>query len=102
MIKLISEEVLTLSEAARQPFLPRRRNGKRPHVATIYRWAQVGIRGIRLETLRVGGSLCTSKEALQRFCEQLTVSDDKKSNHGVLPSTTEPNGPEKELERKGV
>jgi hypothetical protein len=29
------------------------------------------VRGIRLEVIRVGGTLCTSVEALQRFFERL-------------------------------
>ncbi len=70
MIDLATEQVVSLSEASKR--LPRRRKGKRPHVATLYRWAVRGVRGVRLETLRVGGTLCTSLEALQRFCEQCT------------------------------
>ena len=69
MINLTSESVLSLTEAAKA--LPRRRAGKRPHVATLYRWASRGLRGVKLETLQVGGTLCTSTEALQRFFERL-------------------------------
>ncbi len=58
MIDLIAEQVVSLTEATIH--LPRRREGKRPHVATLYRWASHGIHGVRLETLRVGGTLCTS------------------------------------------
>jgi hypothetical protein len=72
MIDIRRESILTLSEAARHPSLPRRRHGQTPHPATLFRWAQRGIRGIRLETIRIGGSLCTSVEALQRFFEELT------------------------------
>ena len=70
MIDLQAETVLSLSEATGH--LPRRRAGKRPHVATLYRWASEGVQGVKLDTLRVGGTLCTSLEALQRFCEQCT------------------------------
>ena len=70
MIDISSEAVVTLTEATKH--LPARRKGKRPNVATLYRWAQVGVRGVRLETLQVGGTKCTSLEALQRFCERLT------------------------------
>ena len=68
MISLAKEQVLTLNDAAKR--LPRRRGGKRPHIATLYRWAQSGVRGVQLEVLRVGGTLCTSVEALQRFAER--------------------------------
>ena len=71
MIDISQENVITLAEATRR--LPRRRKGKRPHVATLYCWVDRGIRGIHLEAIRVGGTLCTSVEALQRFCERLSA-----------------------------
>lgn len=73
MIELENENVLTLTEAAAR--LPRRRAGKRPHVATLYRWALHGLHGVKLETLQIGGTMCTSLEAVQRFCEALTTRD---------------------------
>ena len=72
MIEFGTEAILTLKQAAAQ--LPHRRRGSRPHVATLYRWAQRGLRGVRLETIQVGGTLCTSVEALQRFFEALGQS----------------------------
>ena len=75
MIDITTEEVVSLSEAAKLKCLPRRRKGKRPHVATLYRWAQRGFNGVTLETLQVGGTLCTSIEALQRFFDRLSESD---------------------------
>ena len=70
MIDLNCEDVVSLTEAT--SLLPRRRRGKKPHIATLYRWALHWVRGVKLETLQVGGTLCTSKEALQRFCERLS------------------------------
>lgn len=65
---LYDESIMTFSEAART--LPRI-DGKRVHASTIWRWAQRGIRGIRLETRRVGGRFFTSREALERFTRAL-------------------------------
>jgi hypothetical protein len=65
MIDISVETVLTFTEAAAR--LPRRRRGKKPHIATLYRWAERGLKGVRLETIQVGGTCCTSIEALQRF-----------------------------------
>jgi hypothetical protein len=76
MIDISSEQVVTLSEATTH--LPRRRRGKRPNIATLYRWAQSGVKGIRLETICVGATRCTSVEALQRFCEGVTAAADGK------------------------
>lgn len=70
MIDIAKEQVLTLSDATM--YFPRRRRGKHPAVQTLYRWAIEGLRGIQLETIRVGGTLCTSLEACQRFCNALT------------------------------
>ena len=83
MIDLTNEQVLSLTDAAK--ILPRRRAGKRPHVATLYRWASRGLRGVKLETIQVGGTLCTSREAVQRFCEQLSESD---ATPSPTPSST--------------
>lgn len=67
-IDLIAEDVFPLSAAPDR--LPRRRGGKKIHRATIYRWVKDGLNGVRLETLRLGGGLYTSMEALQRFADR--------------------------------
>ena len=66
MIDLATETVVTLTEATN--YLPRRRGGKKVSPSTLYRWKDDG-----LETLQVGGTLCTSIQALQRFCERLSA-----------------------------
>ena len=38
-----------------------------PHISTIWRWVNRGCRGVKLETLLIGGKRFTSHEALQRF-----------------------------------
>ena len=70
-INIASERILTLTEAAK--LVPRRRRGKATHVGTLYRWADPGLHGVKLEVIRVGGTLCTSVEALQRFFDRLTA-----------------------------
>jgi len=70
MIDISTEEVLTFSEACKR--IPSRRRGKAPNIATLYRWTNQGIRGVRLEYVMVGGTRCTSVEALQRFFDRLT------------------------------
>ena len=71
MIDIVTEKVLRFAEAANH--IPRRRAGKKTNVSTFYRWAQPGIRGIKLETIYVGATRCTSVEALQRFFDALTA-----------------------------
>lgn len=71
-IDITSEQVVTLAEATQH--VPRRRGGKYPHFATLWRWATRGCRGVVLETIMVGGTRCTSVEALQRFFDALTAA----------------------------
>ena len=69
-IDALSEDLLTLNEAA--CYCPRRRQGKKPHVSTLHRWATRGSRGVILETLETPSGRCTSKQALRRFFDALT------------------------------
>lgn len=74
-IDVFSEHVVGFREAVTR--LPRVRDGRKMHVATLYRWAKTGKSCpdgsvVRLETIKIGSSTCTSLEALQRFFERLT------------------------------
>ena len=70
MIDSASESLISLAQAADE--LPRRRRGRKTHVSTLYRWAMAGCRGVVLESIQIGGTRCTSREALQRFFERLS------------------------------
>src|SRR5258708_921780 len=72
MIDTTNETILPLSQAADE--LPRRRRGRKTNVSTLYRWSIAGCRGVRLETIQIGGTRCTSREALQRFFERLSMA----------------------------
>ena len=74
MIDTNSEQLLTLIAASKH--LPHGRAGKSVHVATLHRWAsRGGVRGVRLETVRIGGIRYTSAEALERFIAQCSADD---------------------------
>lgn len=95
-----SETVISLANAPRD--LPRRRRGKKPHVSCLYRWTKTGCRGVILESIQVGGTRCTSKEALARFFEALTRAD---SERPAPPPSRRHRGAadaERELERQGI
>ncbi|WP_437229290.1 DUF1580 domain-containing protein [Planctomicrobium sp. SH661] len=83
MIDLKTENVLSMTDATKQ--LPTRRRGKRIAVSTLYRWADRGLRGRRLETITIGGAKCASLEALQRFFEELeeNAASPVRSTHAV-------------------
>jgi len=69
------EHLLPMQEAAK--LLPLRR-GRLVGYSTLMRWCTDGIRGIRLESIPVGGRRCTSREALQRFMKRLAAVDAKR------------------------
>lgn len=66
---LQEEVVLTLLEVTKA--LPSF-NGKRLHVSSVWRWARRGVKGVKLETRRIGARYVTSMEALERFTKALS------------------------------
>jgi hypothetical protein len=69
----LAEEIRTITSATK--LLPARRGDRPVHSSCLFRWAKHGLRGVRLETIRVGGTLCTSREALERFFARLAELD---------------------------
>jgi hypothetical protein len=69
MIDITQETLIPLREAPRR--LPRRPNGNRVHISACYRWISRGVRGFKLEAVRIGGTTYTSLEALQRFGQRI-------------------------------
>ena len=61
------EHLMSFSAAAKS--LP-----GRPNIATLWRWRTHGVRGVKLETILVGGRRYTSQEALERFSERITAA----------------------------
>ena len=70
MIDLAKEKLIRLSDVPE--LLPPRANGKRVHVSAVYRWVSRGVRGVRLESVTIGGTTYTSLEALQRHADRLS------------------------------
>ncbi len=64
-LNLLTEDVITITEA--RNFLPDVQGQKRPHVSTVWRWTLRGISGVKLETVKIGSRIVTSKQALTRF-----------------------------------
>ena len=73
MIDISAERVVSLAGATR--LFPARRGDKKPHVSCLYRWTNAGCRGVILESIQVGGTRCTSLEAIRgssRDCQHLS------------------------------
>ncbi|MEZ6070951.1 MAG: DUF1580 domain-containing protein [Pirellulales bacterium] len=98
-IDISKETPITLSVAARR--LPRRRRGKRPHVSTLHRWGTTGLRGVRLETIRVGGSRCTSMQALQRFFDALDDAPQQPTTQSPTRIQRDASSAGEKLEKEG-
>ena len=73
MIDIASETLVSFSFAGR--FSP----SIRPHVSTIWRWHMRGIRGVKLESVLVGGRRMTSMEAVERFIVATTEAANEES-----------------------
>ena len=70
MIDSASEKLLPPDELVGH--LPPHSGGKPRHPASLYRWMDQGLRGVRLEFIQIGGARYSSREALSRFLNELT------------------------------
>jgi hypothetical protein len=70
MIDIGQEELIAIRDVPRE--LPKRPNGRRLHTSAVYRWLSRGVRGVVLESVKIGGTTYTSKEAMARFAERLS------------------------------
>jgi len=62
--RVLTEDVLTLAQARVEL---RQITGRRPDKATLTRWIHRGVGGTRLDAVRIGSQLITSRQALNRF-----------------------------------
>lgn len=67
--RVLTEDVLTLAQARKELASI---TGKRPDKATLSRWIHRGCGGVKLDAIRLGMQLFTSRQALTRFIEART------------------------------
>jgi hypothetical protein len=82
VIDLFSEELIEVIDLPAK--LPRRKNGKPYHLSAVYRWMKVGLSGVKLETVFYGGIRYTSKEAVSRFWNQVTLARKNQQGRGFI------------------
>lgn len=91
MIANPSAEIPELSELVRlaqvPAMLPRRPDGKKTSLVTIYRWINKGCRGAKLQAWNLGGATFTTHEAVARFIAATTEARGLCVEH---PSTRSP------------
>jgi hypothetical protein len=71
-IDINAENVMTLAEAASA--LPRL-NGRKLHISTLWRWARVGCKGVKLDYTRLGHRILVSREGCARFMAALAKAE---------------------------
>lgn len=71
MVRILTEDVLTLQDARKELAQV---TGRRPDKTTLYRWCLKGVRGTKLEHIRLGDRILTSRQAITRFIEARTVA----------------------------
>lgn len=90
-------ELLTFPEAAAA--LPRRRNGAKTAVSTLWRWSTRGSRGVFLRVTRIGGNVYISRADLIDFIERR--SSPPKAQPFPSPSTAATSAARR-LEKQGL
>ena len=93
MIDLEHENLIPIRSVPRR--IPPRRNGRRVHISAVYRWVSRGVRGVRLEAIKIGGTAYTSLEALQRFGDRLNADTGGQAH----PDVVTPRARQREIER---
>lgn len=70
---LREDQPLSLPDAA--AFLGKL-TGKKPHASTLWRWCLKGCKGVRLESICIGGKRFVTATAIERFIEASTMGRD--------------------------
>lgn len=79
------EKLIPLKDVPQLKWLPRR-NGKSVHIGTVFRWANNGVRGVKLSCVSVGRTKCTTQTALIKFFQDVAARDpstDRRSTPNV-------------------
>jgi hypothetical protein len=95
------ESLIRLGDVPSLPELPTRRKGRRLAPQTVYRWSSPGVRGVRLQTVRVGGVRCTTRTWLWDFFRSLG-GEELPAAQGAKGSDSAHTRAESELDALGV
>ena len=95
-INVENENLITLMQASRL-FPP---DGKSP--ATMARWIQRGVRGVKLATIVIGGRRLTSQEAVRRFIAAQNVDESPAPTITPAQRTRQAKAAQTELSKAGI
>jgi hypothetical protein len=79
---LREDQPLSLPDAAE--FLGKL-TGQKPHSSTLWRWCLKGCKGVRLESILIGGKRFVTAASLDRFVENLTTARDGQAEQPTAP-----------------
>lgn len=69
--RILTEDIVTITDARKEIASI---TGQRPDLSTMTRWVHRGVGGTKLEAIRIGRQLITSRQAITRFIEQRTAT----------------------------
>jgi Protein of unknown function (DUF1580) len=69
--RILTESVISMEQARSELY---HIVGKRPDKTSLIRWYTRGVGGVKLEAIKLGNSLFTSREALNRFLVARTAT----------------------------
>jgi hypothetical protein len=100
-------KLLIFADAARLPWLPRRRGGKKISLVTFWRWSRRGVCGVVLPTHYVGSTPTVTERELQQFFTD--VAEAKRRGGQTAPTVQSPaqrrravDGATRRLAAKGI
>ena len=100
MINIRNEQLLAVSKV---PNWTEKQLGKRIAPSTIWRWFYRGCRGVKLDTILIGGRRYTSVEALDRFFNAATSSQvGCNSAHSSSRANSTPSQASRFLDSEGI
>lgn len=84
----LTEKLRSFADAAK--LLPALRGGRPVSASSVWRWMRRGVLDrhgvrVRLETIRLGGTHCTSDEAIVRFVRALTDGANPSQEAQITP-----------------
>lgn len=97
MIDLTQEKLISFNDAA--GLLP---SGIKPDFTTWWRWYRHGVRGVRLDTVKIGKRRATSAEAVRRFIAAISALEDSPAPEVDDPRVRKRDDSTRFLERTGI
>ena len=74
------EHPIPLQDVPKLPWLRGVITGRKLAFSTVFRWCTRGLHGVKLGSIRIGGVLCTSEQALKRFFQALPADGRDRTN----------------------